>query len=237
MAKRTSQKRSIPRTLFRGAVTLAAAAVLVTGATNAAVVLSTNDHIYRVDQLNRLVQAGEGDFAEPYDCILVLGASVLPDGTPSEMLQHRLDVAIAAYHAGLAPKLLMSGDNGTVHYNESDNMKAYAVAQGVPSEDVFCDYAGFDTYDSMYRAQSIFGAKRVFVATQKYHLYRALYIARGLGMEAAGVSGSLNVYANQPWYSAREAAARTKDLLKVMLRPPSTLGGDTISLHQSGDIK
>lgn len=237
MAKCASQKQSLSRTLFRSAVTLAASVVLVTGATNAMVVASTSGHIYEADQLDQLVQVGSGDFEKPYDCIVVLGAAVRSDGTPSEMLQHRLDVAIAAYRAGVAPKILMSGDNGTAHYNESDNMKAYAVAKGVPSEDVFCDYAGFDTYDSMYRAQSIFGAKRVFAATQEYHLFRALYIARGLGMEAAGVSGSLNRYAGQPWYSMREAAARTKDLLKVLLRPPATLGGDTISLHQSGDIK
>lgn len=237
MSKRNSQKKSLPKTLFRGVVTLAAAATLVVGGANAAVILTTSGHIYQVEQLDQLTQAGKGDFAKPYDCIVVLGAAVRPDGTPSEMLQHRLDVAIEAYFAGVAPKILMSGDNGTIHYNESDNMKAYAVAKGVPSEDVFCDYAGFDTYDSMYRAQNIFSAKRVFVATQEYHLYRALYIARGLGMEAAGVSGTLNQYMNQPWYSTREAAARTKDLLKVLLRPPATLGGDTISLHQSGDIK
>ena len=98
-----------------------------------------------------------------------------------------LDDGIALYFAGAAPKIIMSGDNSTVSYNEVKAMKDYAVAQGVPSEDVFCDHAGFSTYESMYRAKHVFGAERIVVATQTYHLYRALYAASGLGLEAVGV--------------------------------------------------
>lgn len=90
------------------------------------------------------------------DAIVVLGASVLPDGTPSGILADRLDDGIALYFAGAAPKIIMSGDNGTASYNEVKAMKQYAIAQGVPSQNIFCDHAGFSTYESMYRAKYVF---------------------------------------------------------------------------------
>ena len=154
---------------------LAVAAVVA--ATNAVTVLATKD---------RIVSA-EAAASFDADAIVVLGASVYADGTPSGILQDRLDDGIALYFAGAAPKIIMSGDNSTVSYNEVKAMKDYAVAQGVPSEDVFCDHAGFSTYESMYRAKHVFGAERIVVATQTYHLYRALYAASGLGLEAVGV--------------------------------------------------
>ena len=126
------------------------------------------------------------------DAIVVLGASVFADGTPSGILQDRLDDGIALYKAGVAPKLIMSGDNSTVSYNEVQVMKDYAISQGVPSQDIFCDHAGFSTYESMYRAKNVFGAQRIVVATQTYHLYRALYAAQGLGLEAIGVEFSID---------------------------------------------
>ena len=122
---------------------------------------------------------GQGQQA---DAIVVLGASVLADGTPSTILQDRLDDGIQLYFAGVAPKIIMSGDNGTASYNEVKAMKSYAIAQGVPSEDIFCDHAGFSTYESMYRAKYVFGCERIVVATQTYHLYRALWSAQCLGM-------------------------------------------------------
>lgn len=170
------------------------------------------------------------------DAIVVLGASVLADGTPSGILQDRLDDGIALYRAGVAPKLIMSGDNSTVSYNEVKAMKDYAVAQGVPSEDIFCDHAGFSTYESMYRAKHVFGADRIVVATQTYHLYRALYSAQGLGIECLGVPSDYRAYANQLQYDIREIPARTKDFFKTLLHVPSTFVGDPISLDQSGDV-
>ena len=112
----------------------------------------------------------------------------------------------------------------------------YAVSQGVPSEDVFCDHAGFSTYESMYRAKHVFGAERIVVATQTYHLYRALYAANGLGMEALGVSSDYHTYSKQLQYDIREIPARTKDFFKTLFQVPSTFVGDPISLHQSGDV-
>lgn len=203
---------------------LAVAAVVA--ATNAVTVLATKD---------RIVSA-EAAASFGADAIVVLGASVYADGTPSGILQDRLDDGIALYFAGAAPKIIMSGDNSTVSYNEVKAMKDYAIAQGVPSEDIFCDHAGFSTYESMYRAKHVFGAERIVVATQTYHLYRALYAASGLGLEAVGVPSDYREYAHQLQYDVREIPARTKDFFKTLLRVPSTFVGDPISLDQSGDV-
>lgn len=212
--------------LLAAVLAIAFAVVLVFAGTNAAAILTTQDDI--VDQ-----QAAASFDA---DAIIVLGASVYPDGTPSGILQDRLDDGIALYFAGAAPKIIMSGDNGTESYNECWAMKRYAVSQGVPSEDVFCDHAGFSTYETMYRARHVFGAERIVVATQTYHLYRALYDARGVGMEAIGVPSDYGEYANQSWYDIREVFARTKDFFQVLFSVPSTFVGDPISLDQSGDV-
>ena len=212
--------------LLAAVLAIAFAVVLVFAGTNAAAILTTQDDI--VDQ-----QAAASFDA---DAIIVLGASVYPDGTPSGILQDRLDDGIALYFAGAAPKIIMSGDNGTESYNECWAMKRYAVSQGVPSEDVFCDHAGFSTYETMYRARHVFGAERIVVATQTYHLYRALFDAQGVGMEAIGVPSDYGEYANQSWYDIREVFARTKDFFQVLFSVPSTFVGDPISLDQSGDV-
>ena len=212
--------------LLAAVLAIAFAVVLVFAGTNAAAILTTQDDI--VDQ-----QAAVSFDA---DAIIVLGASVHPDGTPSGILQDRLDDGIALYFAGAAPKIIMSGDNGTESYNECWAMKQYAISQGVPSEDVFCDHAGFSTYETMYRARHVFGADRVVIATQTYHLYRAVYDAQGVEMEAIGVPSGYGEYVNQSWYDFREIFARTKDFFQVLFSVPSTFVGDPISLDQSGDV-
>lgn len=201
-------------------------AVLVFVGTNAAAVLTTRDDI--VDQQTAA--------AFDADAIVVLGASVRPDGTPSGILQDRLDDGIALYFAGVAPKIIMSGDNGTASYNEVKAMKQYAIAQGVPSQDIFCDHAGFSTYESMYRAKYVFGCERIVVATQTYHLYRALWSVKSLGMQAEGVPSDYHEYQKQLQYDIREIPARTKDFFKALFRVPSTYVGEAISLDQSGDV-
>ena len=130
-------------------------AALIVAGTNLATVATTKDAI--VDT--------ETAAAFGADAIVVLGASVFADGTPSGILQDRLDDGIALYFAGAAPKIIMSGDNGTASYNEVLSMKNYAVSKGVHSDDVFCDHAGFSTYESMYRAKYVFGADRIVIAT------------------------------------------------------------------------
>lgn len=207
-------------------VAVALAIVAVFAVTNVVTIVGSKGSIVNADEAN----------ISSADAIVVLGASVFADGTPSGILQDRLDDGVALYFAGVAPKLIMSGDNGTESYNEVRVMKQYAIAQGVPSEDIFCDHAGFSTYESMYRAKYVFGCQRIVVATQTYHLYRALWSAKSLGMQATGVPSDYHEYQKQLQYDIREVPARTKDFFKVLFRMPSTYVGDAISLDQDGDV-
>ncbi len=157
---------------------------------NLVIVNSVSDKIISVEE------AAELDA----DCIIVLGAGVRPDGTPTWMLEDRILVGQELYEKGAAKKILVSGDHGRVDYDEVNTMKGYCIEKGIPSEDVFMDHAGFETYDTMYRAKEVFGAKKVVIVTQKYHLYRSLYIAKKLGLEAYGVSADLRGYGSMQWY-------------------------------------
>lgn len=170
------------------------------------------------------------------DCILVLGCLVKNDGEPSHMLEDRLKRAVALYQGGAAPKLLMSGDHGTKEYNEVQAMKQYAVEQGISSADVFMDHAGFSTYDSCYRARDIFCAKKVIIVTQEYHLYRALYIAEELGLDAYGVASDYRTYYNQTMRDAREVLARVKDFFFVLFRTEPIYLGEPIPIQGNGDV-
>ena len=98
------------------------------------------------------------------DCILVLGAGVAPSGKPTWMLEDRILTSEELYNVNASPKIIMSGDHGRVSYDEVNTMKNYAINDGIPSEDIFMDHAGFETYDSMYRAKKIFGAKKVVIS-------------------------------------------------------------------------
>jgi SanA protein len=186
---------------------------------------SVEDRIFTLEEI--------GDF-EP-DCILVLGAGVWGD-RPSPMLEDRLLTGIALYEKGLSDRLLVSGDHGKDHYDEVNVMKRYAVERGVPSSHIFMDHAGFSTYDSLYRAREVFLVKKVAIVTQKYHLYRALYIAKGLGLEAVGVSSDLRPYAGQEFRDLREILARVKDFLYVILKPLPTQLGEPVPVWGDGDL-
>lgn len=170
------------------------------------------------------------------DCIIVLGARVYDNGNPSDMLRDRLLTGISLYNEEASQKIIMSGDHGRVEYDEVNVMKNYAMEQGVPSEDVFMDHAGFSTYESIYRAKEIFGAENIIIVTQEYHLYRALYIAKSLGVNAYGVSADLDVYRNQWYRDFRELLARVKDMGYCLFRPAPTYLGERISLTGSGDV-
>jgi len=170
------------------------------------------------------------------DCILVLGCQVRADKSPSAMLSDRLKRGIELYQKGIAPKLLMSGDHGTKEYDEVNAMKKAAVDEGISSSDIFMDHAGFSTYESLYRAKEVFGAEKIIVVTQKYHLYRALYIAKELGIEAYGVSSDYRTYLGQSNREAREILARCKDFFKSVFKPEPTFLGEKIPLNGDGNI-
>lgn len=170
------------------------------------------------------------------DCIIVLGCLVRSDGNPSHMLNDRLETGMELYEKGVAPKLLMSGDHGNKEYNEVGAMKNWAVDHGAAPEDVFMDHAGFSTYESIYRAKEIFGVKKAVIVSQNYHLYRAVYIARALGIDAYGVAAEDTVYSGQTYRDIREAAARSKDFILTVFKPKPTYLGDTIAVSGNGNI-
>lgn len=169
------------------------------------------------------------------DCILVLGCKVKDNGEPSPMLLDRLITGTELYKEGAAPKILMSGDHGRDTYDEVNVMKKYALDNGIPSEDVFMDHAGFSTYDSIYRAKHIFEAKKVIIVTQEYHLNRALYLAHKLGLEAYGVPADLRNYSGQTMRDIREIAARCKDFALGAFKPKPTYLGDVIPISGDGN--
>ena len=194
---------------------------------------AAEDEIYPHD--DRLLTAFRAD------AILVLGAGVRDDGTPSMMLEDRLLTALSLYENGYCDTVIVSGDHGTVEYDEVNVMKDYLVEDGIPSERVFMDHAGFSTYDSLYRAAEIFGAERLMIVTQEYHAARALMIARFLDMECVAVAAPIfdeevSAYSRMPYYRLRESVARCKDFLFSLLRPEPAYLGEPISLAGSGDV-
>jgi len=171
------------------------------------------------------------------DCIIVLGAGLRPDGNPTWMLEDRIKVGDELYKNHAAPKIIMSGDHGRESYDEVNAMKKYAKNEGVPSKDIFMDHAGFETYDTMYRARDVFGAKKVIIVTQKYHLYRAMYAAKKLGLDAYGVSATKRKYDNKQWIrDMREWLARVKIFGKCITKPKPKYLGKKIDLKGSGDV-
>ena len=184
----------------------------------------------------RILSPEEAAELTDVDCILVLGCLVNDGGVPSDMLHDRLRQSVELYKMGAAPKLLMSGDHGREYYDEVDAMKIYAVGQGIASEHVFMDHAGFSTYESMYRAKEIFGVKKVIIVTQEYHLYRAVYIARSLGLDAYGVTSDYNRYLGQFRRDVREVLARVKDFGTSILKPEPTYLGETIPIWGDGNL-
>lgn len=171
-----------------------------------------------------------------YDCILILGAGVREDGTPSLMLKDRLDRGIELYKAGVSGKIIVSGDHGTVGYDEVNVMKDYVLEAGIPSESVFMDHAGFSTYESIYRARDIFCVQSMVVVTQKYHMYRALYIADCFEIDAVGVPAEEIRYYGQFYRDVRELLARAKDWVYTVTRPLPTYLGEEIPVWGDGNL-
>ena len=162
------------------------------------------------------------------DYILVLGAFVKPDGTPSDMLEDRILQGVALYEAGASDTVLMSGDSENADYDETGKMKEVAVSEGVPEAAIIRDPVGLSTYDSIVRAKEQMHGKKVIIVTQEYHLYRAVYIARKMGLEAYGCSADLRTYTGQTMQYCREIVARGKDALFVFFRPAPKYGTEIL---------
>lgn len=220
--KRTNRIRQILKTL----VFLILAAVTAVGGIN----------LYMCHTVRERIVPPETVYYTGADCILVLGAGVRDDGSPSHMLEDRLLTGIDLYENGITNTLLMSGDHGQKEYDEVNCMKNYAADKGIPAENIFMDHAGFSTYESLYRAKEVFGAEKIIIVTQKYHLYRALYVAEALGLDAVGVSADLRTYYGQSMRETRELAARVKDFGYTIFKPLPTFLGDSIDLTGDGNI-
>lgn len=154
---------------------------------------------------------------------LIPGAAVLKDGTLSPIFRDRVDAAIRLYVAGKVSKILVSGSNSTVAYNEVDPVRKYLIGKGVPPEDIFLDHAGFDTYSTMYRAGALFGVTSAIITTQSFHLPRSIFIARVLGIQAYGLNAdSGNILLRN---YVREIFADGKAVLDLLThRMPKYLG-------------
>ena len=213
------------KVLKYGIIVIIVIAIIVLGI-NLFVRMSTRKQILKENEYKEL---------SDIDCIIVLGAGIWGN-RPSPMLEDRLLEGIKLYQNNVSDKIIMSGDHGREEYDEVNIMKDYAIEKGIPSENIFMDHAGFSTYESIYRAKDIFEAKKVVIVTQKYHLYRALYIANQLGLEAYGVGADPRQYVGATIREIREILARDKDFIKCIFRPEPTYLGDTIPVSGNGDI-
>ena len=156
---------------------------------------------------------------------IVFGAGIRADGRLSPMLADRMDTAIDLYNAGKVRKLLVSGDNRFADYDEPGRMYDYAVAHGVPPADVVRDYAGRRTYDTCYRANAIFGVERALLVTQRFHLPRAIFTCRNLGVDGVGFSADRRPYWSNNYYRFRDAFATLRAWWDVKIaRPLPVLG-------------
>jgi len=168
------------------------------------------------------------------DAVLVPGAAVYRDGRMSAVFHDRAQVALEVYRKGIAKKILISGDHSRGDYDEVNIAKKFFLENGIPGDDLFVDYAGFDTYDSIYRAKHIFQVESIIVATQEFHLPRTLYLAREIGIEASGIKADLRTY-NLGFYNAlRENAARVKAFGDVVFSARPRYLGDAIPITGDG---
>lgn len=212
---------------------LVAAGIVFVLLINLYVYCRVSGYVTTIETLSGEAKERPGQIA---DAALVLGAQVKPDGQMSKMLTERVEMGIALYEAGVVKKIIMSGDHGRAEYDEVNTMKDYAVAKGVPSEDIFMDHAGFSTYESMYRAKEIFQVESMVVVTQRYHLYRALYDGQAFDMEVKGVPCDTAVYYGDTYRKAREMLARVKDFGYTIVKPKPTYLGEAIPVSGDGNV-
>lgn len=159
---------------------------------------------------------------------IVFGAGLYRDGTPSAVLRDRVQTAVELYKAGKVEKILMSGDNSTLSYNEPGAMQKYAIQLGVPEEAIVLDYAGRRTYDTCYRAKSIFGVNEALLVTQDYHLPRALFICNALGLKTIGISADRRNYrlGTYFYWRLREIPATFTSFLDLFIWKPKPILGN-----------
>ena len=176
------------------------------------VAIATRDHIYTVKEA-----------VPKSDAAIILGAAILRSGGLSPVLRDRANMAIALYETGTVKKIVASGDNSRIDYNEVSPIRTYLLKAGIPEEDIFVDFAGFDTYSSIYRAKSVFQIQSMVIVSQSFHLPRAVFIARQIGIDAVGMSADDGHYKINNYF--RETLASVKAVWNILIdRQPKYLG-------------
>lgn len=203
---KTSIKNSL---IFIGCIF--ALAFLFVTIVNVNIVAITNDNIVSVDKIIKL--------SDDFDCILILGAGVRRDGSPTPMLNDRLTAGYEAFINDKSSVIFLSGDSESHDYTETVTMANVLIKKGVEGNSIICDGYGLSTYESIWRAKNVYGFRKILIVSQKYHLHRAIYIAKELGITAYGLDGALQGYYKQPIYSVREYLARVKDMIYAEMRP------------------
>ena len=195
---------------------IACVGFFVLGLSRIAIILSTQTKIV------------EADAAPAKPVVIVPGAGLNPDGTPSAPLRDRVEAAAELYFAGKAQIILMSGDNRFINYNEPESMRQYALVLGVPDEDIVLDYAGRSTYDTCYRAKAIFGVEDALIVTQAYHLPRAVYLCDHLGVKITGIPVEQSRYVRSRYlfWNFREAFASLAAMWDIHIAKPLPVLGD-----------
>ncbi len=202
------------RLLFNLSVLAIVAVLIVVIVSNIGVFVLSREYIY--DNYKDAAEA---------QVVIVPGAAIYADGTLSPIFTNRVDMAIKLYSAGKVSKILVSGDNGTNTYNEVNPARLYLMANGVPEGDIYLDHAGFDTYSTMYRARDVFKVESVLISSQAFHLPRAVFLARMLGIEAYGVNADVGIVSFRN--TVREIFATVKAVRDLLLsRTPKFLGDE-----------
>ena len=178
--------------------------------------------------------ANHSDLKEA-DAVTILGAKVYEDGRLSSILIDRIKTALEVYRNGKAKKILVSGDHGRKSYDEVNAVKRYLLdVEKIPGEDIFLDHAGFDTYDSLYRAHDVFEAKKLIISTQSFHLPRAVYIGQKLGLDTQGIVADKQTYRTAVYNELRENLARCKAFTNVFFKVKPKFGGYPIPINGDG---
>ena len=167
---------------------------------------------------------------------IVFGAGLWRDGSPTTVLRDRIATAAQLYFAGKVQKILMSGDNSYLYYNEPGAMREYALSLGLPEGAIVLDYAGRRTYDTCYRARSIFGLQRAILVTQGFHLPRALYTCGAMGLQVYGVRSDGHNYSLRSivWWNLRELPATLTALFQVHITHPQPILGQPEPIFPEG---
>jgi vancomycin permeability regulator SanA len=157
---------------------------------------------------------------------IVFGAGVKKNGTPSDILKDRIQTASNLYTQGKIEKILMSGDNSISHYNEPVAMQKYAILLGIPEDKIALDYAGFRTYDTCARAKKVFMINQAILITQKFHLKRAVFLCKSMGIKSSGVIVNKNTYIDNIKLNIRDTLAKIQSFYEVYLikHDPKFLG-------------